>query len=166
MSESTAAPLLDDEQRRRAEALREARELLAGRGHLAPNPPEVTDMHAVAVFILDGGDPWTLPLEHPSAESAQGFRYDHDEGRTVPRGVWLRLDEPGERLEVTEDGQSSVYSATVQTPEGLTMSASVVVPESAAYADQLELTEVAQMAVTSMAGGVHRIKIRAQEDPF
>lgn len=57
---------------------------------------------------------------------------------------------------------SSVYTASVTSPGGITFTASIVVPESAAYPDQLELTETVQMASASMASGFKRAQnIRA-----
>jgi hypothetical protein len=62
---------------------------------------------------------------------------------------------------------STVYTASVTSPGGITFTASIVVPESAAYPDQLELTETAQMAVASMASGFKRSEdIRAGLVPF
>lgn len=65
------------------------------------------------------------------------------------------------------DEQSTVYSASVTSPGGITFTASVVVPESAAYPDQLELTETVQMASATMASGFKRAEnIRARREPF
>lgn len=163
MSEPTTDSLLTVNQRARAEALREARGVLVERtGPFSVAAPEVVDMHSLAVFILDGGDPWTLPLE-PQSEPFAGLRYDHDEGRTVPTDdevVDAHIeDEPFE--------PSTVYTASVTNPGGITFTASVVVPMSAAYPDQLELTETVQMASASMASGFKRAEnIRAALSGF
>jgi hypothetical protein len=53
-------PLLSKEMRRRAEALAEARRVLAARTPISAGPVDAIDMHSLAVFILDGGDPWAL----------------------------------------------------------------------------------------------------------
>lgn len=50
---------LDADQLARVAALNHARAVLRG-GGISAAPVEVTDLHSVAVFILDGGDPWQL----------------------------------------------------------------------------------------------------------
>lgn len=58
----TTASHLTEEQLARAEALEAARRVLVARTPLASTAvTEPVSLHALAVFILDGGDPWELP---------------------------------------------------------------------------------------------------------
>lgn len=66
-----------------------------------------------------------------------------------------------------ESKPGTLYTASVTSPGGITFTASIVVPESAAYPDQLELTETVQMASASMASGFKRADdIRSGRAPF
>lgn len=60
MSTTDRETYLTDEQHARAEALRAARSVLAARSPVTSGAVEPTDLHSLAVFILDGGDPWAL----------------------------------------------------------------------------------------------------------
>lgn len=57
MSTETAYPNLDETQRARVAALEAARAVLRGVG-LGATRVEVTDLHSLATFILNGSDPW------------------------------------------------------------------------------------------------------------
>lgn len=50
------------------------------------------------------------------------------------------------------EAESTVYSASITTPAGITYSTSVVVPAEAEYDDQHELTETVQAGVARMIG--------------
>lgn len=67
---STTETDLTPEQRARASALRVARVALTSGGPMNASKVEPTDLHSIAVFILDGGDPWLLDVcEGGAAES-------------------------------------------------------------------------------------------------
>lgn len=67
----TDIPPLTTDQRARADALDRARRALVG-STLGVSKVEPTDLHALAVFILDGGDPWTDYLPERVAQSVEG----------------------------------------------------------------------------------------------
>jgi hypothetical protein len=110
---------LTDEQLARAEALRQARAVLRGPGIAAPIP-DVTDVHSLAVFILDGGDPWAqagfsevVDLDEGEGAKAHLSYAEHyasggGHGFVAHEGIEIRIDkregaEP--TCEVKHDGK-------------------------------------------------------------
>ncbi len=63
------------------------------------------------------------------------------------------------------DGEDwTTYSASVETPAGLIFTTAVIVPESAAYPDQHELGELAQMGASHMLSVEERSVRRRRGD--
>lgn len=87
---------LTDEQRARAAALREARAVLAARNVVGQtlNQPEPNDLHALAVFILDGGNPWLPDMGEKIAVTTQVVY----EEQTVDNIVRAALEDVFERF--------------------------------------------------------------------
>ncbi len=67
MPDATTTSPLSEKQLARAEALKLARAVLVARGPFSVAEGNALDMHALACFILDGGDPWATAPESVSA---------------------------------------------------------------------------------------------------
>lgn len=63
---------LNDEQKARAEALHAARQVLAARSPVTAAAVDPTEVHSLAVFILDGGDPWALDEVKTAGDEGEG----------------------------------------------------------------------------------------------
>lgn len=96
---TTETTALTTEQNARVEALRAARDVLGRRPGLLNAEPayvEPTDLHTLAVFILDGGDPWLDNVTRIGIETGAPL-YDREDLRLV---VTAALDDLGRRLAV------------------------------------------------------------------
>jgi hypothetical protein len=99
-------PSLGILQRARAEALREARTVLAVRGPLTTGPVDPVDLVTVAQWILDGQDPW--PPRTPS--------------RDLEQAAWRKLIEQGlatgQLVKVSDEYGGTYRKLRDATPRG------------------------------------------------
>jgi hypothetical protein len=105
MPHDPAVDPLTTEQRARASALRLAAEILARPVRPSPFAPgprparnevDVTDVHSLAVFILDGGDPWLDHAPTHVVEATGRPLYTEEEAHAMVKAA---LEDVRERFE-------------------------------------------------------------------